>query len=191
MSELSVGQLRGLIVNNNVVSVPSGHTLYAPGHVVQVAHGVKRDTWSVSGNATSFYEVSGYSVSITPKSATSKILVSGMIHVSSWYWEIQGRIYRNGAVITDAIGDVRGSRSRATFTQNLYEGTGSVRNSWASVAFEYLDSPNTTSPVTYSVALNGYGSGLVGVNRNVYGDTDSADYFANPISTITVMEIAQ
>jgi hypothetical protein len=191
MSELSVGQLRGLTVNNNVVSVPSGHTLYAPGHIVQVAQGVKRDTWSAGGGSTTFYEVSGYSVSLTPKSTTSKILVSGMIHISSWYWEIQGRIYRNGAVIDDATGNARGIRTRATFTQNLYEGTGGVRNSWASVAFEYLDTPGTISPVTYSVALNGYGAGAIAVNYNVYADENSADYFANPISTITAMEIAQ
>jgi hypothetical protein len=145
----------------------------------------------VSADATTFYEVGGYSVSITPKSATSKILVSGTIHISSWYWEIQGRIYRNGSVINEAIGDARGSRSRATFTQNLYQGAGSVRSSWASVPFQYLDSPGTTSPVTYSVALNAYGTGLLGVNRNVSDDADNSDYFANPISTIIVMEIAQ
>jgi hypothetical protein len=175
---------------NTVTDVSGTGSTYAPGHVVQVVQGIKKDTWSVSGNATTFYEVSGYSVSITPKSTTSKILVSGMIHISSWYWEIQGRIYRNGSVITDAIGDARGSRPRATFTQNLFQGS-VARSSWASANFEYLDSPNTTSTITYSVALNGYGDGLVGVNRNVADDPDFTDYFANPISTITVMEIAQ
>jgi hypothetical protein len=161
------------------------------GTVVQVVQGVKRDTWSVSGVATTFYEVSGYSVSITPKFANSKIFVTGTVHVSSWYWEIQGRLYRNGSVIDDATGDTRGSRTRATFTQNLYQGATNVRSSWASVPFQYLDSPNTTSAITYSIALNGYGSGLVGVNRNVADDSDAADYFANPISTIMVMEITQ
>lgn len=36
MSELSVGQLKGLTVNSNLITVPSGHKLAAPGHVVQV-----------------------------------------------------------------------------------------------------------------------------------------------------------
>jgi hypothetical protein len=159
------------------------------GSVAQVVSTTKRDLWAVSADPVGFYEVGGYSASITPSSAGSKILVRGMIHVSSWYWEIQGRILRNGTTITDAIGNARGSRARATFTQNLYEGTGSVRNSWAPVTFEYLDSPGTTSSVSYSVALGTYGYGLVGVNYNVYSDPDTADYFATPISTITLMEI--
>jgi hypothetical protein len=191
MSELSVGQLRGLTINSNIISVPSGHTLYSPGHVIQVAYGIKKDTWSAAGTATGYYEISGYSATLTPKSTTSKILVTGVIHASSWYWEIQGRIYRNGSVIDDATGNARGSRTRATFSQTLYQGTGSVRDSWASIPFQYLDSPNTTSPVTYSLALNGYGTGTLGVNYNAYSDPDSSDYYANPISTITAMEIAQ
>jgi hypothetical protein len=161
------------------------------GTVVQVVQAIKKDTWSVSGNATTFYEVGGYSLTLTPKFANSKILVRGMVHASSWYWEIQGRIYRNGVAIDDALGDARGSRARATFTQTLYHGAGSARDSWASIPFEYLDSPNTTSPVTYSLGLNGYSTGLVGVNRNVYADTDNTDYYANPISTLIAMEITQ
>lgn len=191
MSELSVGQLKGLTVNSNKITVPSGHTLYSPGHVIQCQYGVKKDTWSSSSNGTSFYEVSGYSVTITPKSATSKILVTGTIHISSGYWEIQGRLYRNGSVIDDALGNARGSRTRATFVQTLYNGSGGTRDSFAPVTFQYLDSPNTTGATTYSVALNGYSSYSLGVNYNVYSDPDSSDYYGTPISTITAMEIAQ
>lgn len=191
MSELSVGQLKGLTANSNKITVPSGHTLYAPGHVLQCQYGVKKDVWSSSSNGTSFYEVSGYSVSITPKSATSKILVTGTIHISSGYWEIQGRLLRNGTAIDDALGNARGNRTRVTFSQNLYQNVGGARNGYDPVTFQYLDSPNTTSPTTYSVALNGYSSYTIGVNYNVYDDPDFADYFGMAISTITAMEIAQ
>lgn len=191
MSELSVGQLKGLTVNSNKIVVPSGHKLHAPGHVLQVQSGIKRDAWSSSSNGTSFYEVSGYSVTITPQSATSKILVTGTIQISSGYWEIQGRLYRNGVAIDGAQGDPRGSRTRALFGQNLYQGTGGVRNGYDPVAFQYLDSPATTSATTYSVALNGYSSYSIGVNYNIHDDYDNADYFAQTISTITAMEIAQ
>ncbi len=191
MSELSVGQLKGLPVNGNKIAVPSGHTLQAPGHVLQVQYGVKKDTWSSSSNGTSFYEVSGYSVSISPQSATSKILVTGTIHISSGYWEIQGRLYRNGVAIDDALGNARGSRTRTTFCQTLYSGGGGTRDSYAPVTFQYLDSPNTTAATTYSVGLNGYSTYTIGVNYNVYGDPDSSDYYGQSISTITAMEIAQ
>lgn len=176
---------------NNITNVGGTGPVYAPGHIIQTQYGVKKDTWAVAGQPTTFYEVSGYSVSITPKSASSKILVTGTIHISSGYWEIQGRLYRNGANIDDAIGNARGSRARALFSQNLYQGTGGARNSHTSVTFQYLDSPNTTSQVTYSVALNGYSTYYVAVNYNVYDDPDSSDYFAGPISTITAMEVAQ
>jgi hypothetical protein len=72
---------------------------------------------------------------------------------------------------------------------NTYEGAGSVRNSWGVLYSQYLDSPATTSPTTYGLSLNGYSTFTLGVNFNVYSDPDSADYFANPISTITLMEI--
>lgn len=191
MSKLSVGSLEGLPVNSNKITVPSGHKLHAPGHVLQVQYGVKKDVWSSSSNGISFYEVSGYSVTIVPQSATSKILVTGTIHISSGYWEIQGRLYRNGSAIDDALGNARGSRTRVTFAQNLYQNVGGARNSYDPVTFQYLDSPGTTSSTTYSLGLNGYGSYTIGVNYNVYDDPDSSDYFGQAISTITAMEIAQ
>ena len=73
MSELNLGQIRGLTVNNNVVTVPSGHTLHAPGHVLQVVQGAT--TTTAASTSTTFVS-SGLSVSITPKFATSKLLIS-------------------------------------------------------------------------------------------------------------------
>lgn len=190
MSELSVGQLKGLPVNGNKITVPAGNSLVAPGHVLQVQYGVKKDTWSSSSNGTSFYEVSGYSVSITPTSTSSKILVTGNIHISSTYWEIQGRLYRNGSAIDDALGNSRGNRTRVTFSQNFYQGTGGQRNSYAPVTFQYLDSPNTTGVVTYTLGLNGYSTNSIAVNYNIFDDPDYTDYFGCAISTITAMEVA-
>lgn len=190
MSELSVGQLKGLPVNSNKIVVPSGHTLTAPGHVLQCQYGVKKDIWSSSSNGISFYEVSGYSVTITPQSTANKVLVTGTIHISSGYWEIQGRLLRNGVAIDDALGNARGTRARVTFSQNFYQGSGGTRNSYAPVTFQYLDSPNTTGPTTYSVALSGYSSYSIAVNYNIYDDYDSSDYFGQAISTLTAMEIA-
>jgi hypothetical protein len=191
MSKLSVGSLEGLSVNNNRITVATGSTLQAPGHVLQVQSGTKRDAWSSSSNGISFYEVSGYSVTITPQSATSKILVMGTIQISSNYWEIQGRLYRNGASIDEATGNPRGSRTRVLFGQNLYQGAGAVRNGYDPVSFQYLDSPSTTAATTYSVALNGYSSYAIGVNYHIFDDYDNADYHGQAISTITAMEIAQ
>jgi hypothetical protein len=160
------------------------------GTVLQVVQTVKADTWSSSSDGTSFYPVTGLTVSITPKFVTSKVLVMVNVHASSGYWEIQGRITRNGGDLTGSWGNARGSRTRATFMDNRYENVGSQRYGWGILYSQYLDSPATASSTTYGLSLNGYSTFTLGVNYNAYSDSDSADYFANPISTITVMEIA-
>lgn len=159
------------------------------GQVVQVVQTVKKDTWSSASNGTSFYDVTGLTATITPKFANSKMLISLMICMGSGYWEIQGRITRNGVAIDDAMGTQRGTRSRCTFLDNRYEAAGGVRNGWGAIHAQYLDSPATTSPIIYGVQLNGYSTYTLGVNYNPYTDPDGVDYFGTPISTITVMEI--
>ena len=160
------------------------------GTILQVVQTVKADTWSSSSDGTSFYPVTGLTATINPKFSTSKVLVMVNVHASSGYWEIQGRITRNSGDLTGSWGNARGSRTRATFMDNRYEAAGSQRYGWGILYSQYLDSPATTSATTYGLSLNGYSTFTLGVNYNAYTDSDSADYFANPISTITLMEIA-
>ena len=56
------------------------------------------------------------------------------------------------------------------------------------VAYNYLDSPATTSQVSYGISLNGYSTYPIYVNRSYY-DYDQNDYYGCPISTITLLEI--
>ena len=53
---------------------------YSSGSVIQVASTSKTDPFSTS--STSFVDVTGLSVSITPTSTSSKILVLGYVHTS-------------------------------------------------------------------------------------------------------------
>jgi hypothetical protein len=186
MSELSVGQLRGLTVNDNIISMPSGHSLYAPGHVVQVVQSVKTDTTTIT--AATYQDISDLAVSITPSSATSKILVftqvgAGYVGVESGKGLSLFRGSTNLFVPASA-----GSRVAVGFAGTQTPSPGEIDV----VSFSFIDSPNTTSSTTYSV------KGLVNVvfagnslfiNRS-RTDTDSVG-FSRTISTITVMEIAQ
>lgn len=61
--------------NANKIIVPSGQTLYAPGHVVQVVQEYVANTGGVSTTSTSF-AASGIIASLTPKSSNSLILVN-------------------------------------------------------------------------------------------------------------------
>ena len=74
-SELQVTTLRGAPTgaNANQIVVPTGQTLTAPGHVIQMQHANINGS---SGSTTSAsFTDTGVSVNITPKFATSKILV--------------------------------------------------------------------------------------------------------------------
>ena len=95
---------------------------------------------------------------------------------------------RNSTAI--ALGDVAGSRPQSTTTIGTYS-PGSTADSYHFVPFtiNYLDSPATTSSVTYKIQLAGYSTNGTYINRSYQWQNTSA-YDGTPSSTITVMEIA-
>jgi len=169
MSELSVGQLKGLAVNNNTITVPSGHKLYAPGHVIQTQF--LEDSAQSSHSNVSFEKLS---ISITPKLASSKIYISTNFNWSSsnpnGYWTLK----RNGTVI--------GTTSKAGFDERPAPNDYDMVNT----TINYLDLAGTTSPITYTVFFNHtvQNGGVHYWNRGVLLAPTSS-------STITLMEIAQ
>ena len=154
--------------------------LYAHGSVVQVLQSVK--TNSASTNSTSFVDT-GLEITITPKSTSSKILVSYSANIGTNTSHAFLRLVRNGTSI--AIGDAAGNRVQCTHYVRHFNS-----QSMESYCMEFLDSPSTTSSVTYklqySVASTSY---TVTLNR-AHSDGDNTYYGRGP-STITAKEIAQ
>jgi hypothetical protein len=187
MSELSVGQLKGLPVNNNVVTVPAGEILYAPGHVVQVVSTTKTDTFTASVGNVSTVAVTGLTATITPKFSTSKILVTVNIHASSSGDAISLILKRNTTSI--GLGDAAGNRARRTAVINPADNLAAYR--LASANFSILDSPESTSSLVYSVEI---GPILAGVSRNVFVNRTNNDDDLSSVprvsSIITLQEIA-
>jgi hypothetical protein len=149
------------------------------GKVLQVVSTTKTDTFSTS--STSFVDVTGLSVTITPSSATSKILVVASI--------LSARDTNNNAAFkllrgsTDiAIGDAAGSRRRVS----AYSGMGDTYMILSST-ITFLDSPSTTSSTTYKIQQTCLSAGNAYINRASL-DSDATD-FGRGASTITVMEI--
>lgn len=186
MSRLRTNEISARTGSGNINVV--GGKLVSPGSVLQVVSTTFSGTWAAGGSGTTFYTVTDLNTNITPISTTSKVLVSATLNIGSGYWEIQGRFMRNGVAI--GLGTQRGVRSTCTFVDNRFHDS-AQRNGWGAVTANYLDSPNTTAQQTYSVALNAYGTYTVAVNYNPYTDPNDADYFGCPISTLTLMEIAQ
>ena len=155
--------------------------------VVQVQHKILRTTWSQSiANGTTWYDTP-LEVAITPSSANNKILIMVSAHMGTGYWELQGRLTRNGTPI--GIGDARGSRSRCGFATLKYD-TDYDDQDWFPIKYNYLDSPSSTSTVVYTVQLSGYSTFDIHLNRT-HNNFDGQDYYGCPVSTITLMEIAQ
>lgn len=172
--------------------VPTG----GGGGIIQIQQTVKTDTWAgdSANNYPAFEEVTGFNVSITPKFSTSKLLVTASVNYSTAYWQGYGQLWRGigGAtrsVLDAATGDAAGSRPRYTFSSLQYQGAVGANNQYHG-SVNFLDSPNTTQAVSYSIALRGYSASYnTYVNRN-HDDRDAADYYGRGMSSITVMEVS-
>lgn len=74
-SIVSVEQIKGLAAGStpNTISIPSGQTLHAPGHVIQVT--TNNSTGSAISVSSQTWTDSGLSVTITPKFSNSKMVI--------------------------------------------------------------------------------------------------------------------
>ena len=154
------------------------------GKVLQVVQTVKTDTFSyTTGDA--WGDITGLSVNITPVSTSNKILVS--IDVSCNTANVSFlKILRNSTDI--AIGDAAGSRVRCTIANiHSFDNNPNVTANWSQT---FLDSPSTTSEITYKIQVYNEVVGQIFYLNRTANDGDS-DVSGRPISTITVKEIAQ
>jgi hypothetical protein len=148
--------------------------------ILQVVQTVKTDT--ATRTSTTFDDISGLSVLITPSSTSSKILVIAQVVVSAN--SDAAALLRLRRDSTDIyLGGALGNRTRVSV--NNYAASDNRTNS---EVISFLDSPNTTSAVTYKIQFAGSAAAAIYVNRTVL-DTDSAP-FPRAASSITVMEVA-
>lgn len=148
------------------------------GTVLQVVSTNKTDVYSFA--SSTYTAVTGMSVSITPSSSSNKILI-----LLNSYWAESGldctcvRLKRNSTVIF--VGDAAGSRPQATGASDY------TANNLNYIGSTYLDSPGTTSAITYSIDAS-VATGTSYLNRTS-ADADNI-YHPRTASSITVMEIA-
>ena len=154
------------------------------GGIVQVVSTTKTDTFSTT--STSFTDVTGFSVNITPKFNSSKILITGLVTFGGSDGEPYGytfNLMRDSTAIS--IHDAASNRTRATLgCQGFNNGDATYGHS-----FNFLDSPSTTSQVTYKIQARAENPKTLYVNRGAEADGDNA-ITSRFVSTITVMEIA-
>lgn len=192
MSNLRVNSISAR-AGSGVISVPSGNVLYAPGHVLQVKHASLGSSWSAATTADNFYPVTGLSVTLTPASANSRFIIFVNLYCasSSTGYQQKYRIARNGAF--PILGSPEGGRPVATGMVNGYN---SATSDWTynvvQLSGVHQDSPGMTSELTYVVQAASYAGSTLYINRSHTWQNSAANgYDAVPVSTLTVMEIAQ
>ena len=153
-----------------------------PPAILQVLQTVKADAFSTTADG----DITGLSVSITPSSASSKILVMANIACSR---DDAGTVSRSN-VVTIFRGATNLSAPTTAVTAPIADGFGvqtDLRSNYAMpvIAINYLDSPATTSPVTYQAYVyTNSASGAFRVNQN------KVNTGWRGVSTITAMEVA-
>jgi hypothetical protein len=156
------------------------------GSILQVKQTVKTDTFSTA-SGSSFTDVTGLSVDITPTSSSSKILVLTAVNFShSGGNRTAARVVRRESSTDNVIsqGDAAGSRTRTMWLDRHSELNGSSNQ----VNIQILDSPSTTNALTYKFQVGRIDAGTLQINFG-YSDSDASSH-ARGISTITVMEVA-
>ena len=165
------------------------------GSVIQAVYVQKTDTFSgtsVLDNGGYFIDVTGMSASITPTSASNKILIITSLYGSNVYgYNFSYRLKRTiGGVTTfPIVGTSEGGRPVTTGRSNAYDPTYGIYST-QNTGGTHQDSPNTTSAITYQIQIGGYSSdATVYLNRSHQFQVNANDYDTIPVSTITLLEI--
>ena len=183
---LSVGGLGSGVVNTaTLASGAITSSILPSGSVLQVKQSIRNEVATRTGSG--FAAIPDLSVSITPSSASNKMLV----HVELGTVETTGnqyghfiRIYKNGSHLSGA------SAINVSNRYGVFAGGRTTNNNHSQgYSGSYLDTAGGTSAITYAVywlAEGGYGTLYLNSEQN---NPDGGAYLHN-ISSITVTEIA-
>jgi len=182
--------------NTRVLTLPdTGNLTLGKTGILQVLSSSKSDAQTININSTAAQDIIGtdqngngsvFCVKITPSSASNKILFTasftvGMAGGASY---IQAFMKRDSTTLLPSTHGT-GNMVNATFGLS---GTGSAYYT-ENMNFTLLDSPNSTSEITYKVQFGkGDGSYVTYINRPA--TLDNQPYNTCGSSTLTVMEVS-
>lgn len=166
------------------------HGKLPAGCILQVENTIKTDTFDTTSAGP--IDITGLSVTITPKFATSKILIMYNVHIigddAGTGVTLVRRTVSSGAETTLAMGDASGSRARMQVIGDYSNNTSPSAYSGGNSSMTILDSPNTTSATMYKLQGQVLANGFR-VNKTRY-NTDNGNA-SRGVSTITAMELKQ
>ena len=162
LTRLGLNQLVNL-ASNVTGTLPAanggtGATSFAAGKVLQVQSTLNGNDFSTT--STSFTDVTGMSLTITPSATSSKILLlcntNTYNNTDEAYFGMRWERAISGGATT-AFGNSTYGQSFARSAQ--------AHDFWGGVGMTYLDSPSTTSEITYQVQAKA-SSGTINISVN-------------------------
>ncbi len=168
------------IANGAITAAKIGYA----GAILQVVQTVKTDTFSMTG--TTWTTVTGATVNITPSSTSNKILIQGSLVLSNNGSTVTtyAALARSGTLL--GIGTAAGNRVGSGGSSTL-----SSSDTYAVVGpifLQYLDSPSSTSSLTYQIQVRTTDTNTLYVGRT--GDDNDASNRGRFSTIITAMEVA-
>ena len=174
-------------INNQAMTNVTSDGLPAKttGEVVQVQTVTYTDTFSQTNGSYVDTKINNISVSITPKSTSNKIIVEAQVnsegnsddHDFVWFF------YRDSTVLK---APVDGSRRSGVAMHAVGFRDSDNQSTSSTTHLKHIDSPSTTSEVTYHLGING--PTQIHINRTL-SDGNSSGY-ERCITNMTVTEIA-
>ena len=177
------------VSNGNTVTVENGAQWFilggedndvGEGQIMQMRYSQTPPTRYLI-NSSNLSPIPNLEVTIQPSHTDSKILLCAMINSDARHVSSFGFLRNNSVLTTNLSGNTNvGSGSVST----TYHGTDD-NDDMKNVFIQYMDMPNTTNPLTYSVGASASWSGG---NRNLYiNDRSSNDM--RSICSLTAYEI--
>jgi hypothetical protein len=161
-------------------------TTATAGKILQVKQTFVNSAVSING-ITSYADITGFNVSITPSSASNKILVMVQMNVSSAGEYILKLVRTAGGSTSDIGNSTAGYYT--SFSGGFHNTARSGYYDMLDKNFNFLDDAQDTNAHVYKVQWSNITSVFTCINRTAY-HTSVVNYSYSGSSTITAMEVA-
>ena len=179
-------QFAGVCTATSFVGNGAGLTNVSAGKVLQIKHAIKTDTQDFGSISQGAETAIPFVASITPSSASNKILVQMMITMdqNTTHGTFATAKKTTGGTTTEpAIGDAASNRHRVTTGTND-NATSTLRN----IHILFVDTAGTTNQIDYGFTLSHNDNNPVTIYLNYHGGDSDYSYNGRGVSSIVLTE---
>ena len=179
-------QFAGVCTATSFVGNGAGLTNVSAGKVLQIKHAIKTDTQDFGNISQGAETAIPFVASITPSSASNKILVQMMITMdqSTTHGTFATAKKTTGGTTTEpAVGDASGNRHRVTTGTND-NATTTLRN----IHILFVDTAGTTNQIDYGFTLSHNDNNPVAIYLNYHAGDSNDNYNGRGVSSIVLTE---